>query len=313
MAKITRDRILKLASNAKKESKHIDFKERFDVNSERDWCELIKDITALANSGGGGILIGVRNNGKPSGFDIDPFLCVDPAVLTDKVVKYTGEQFSGFDMVEIFRGVQKIALFIVDGVSIPMVFMREGGYLGGDGKRKIAFNRGTVYFRHGAKSEPGNSDDLRRVVEQELERIRDSWLSGIKKVVEAPPGHNFHVLPPNVKVSDHPAATPIRISDDDDAPIYRLETPNDTHIYRQKDVVRIFNESLGGSYIINGYDIQSVRRVYKLDKNPSYYYRPRFGSPQYSKDFVNWLIGEHKRNDQFFSKARQKYKKLRRR
>jgi len=48
------------ARNAKRESKYIEFKERFDVNQSQYWCEIIKDIVAMANSGGGCILIGVK-------------------------------------------------------------------------------------------------------------------------------------------------------------------------------------------------------------------------------------------------------------
>lgn len=38
---------------AKRESKHVDFKSSFDEESPGEWCELVKDIVAMANSGGG--------------------------------------------------------------------------------------------------------------------------------------------------------------------------------------------------------------------------------------------------------------------
>ncbi len=41
-----------------------------------------------------------------------------------------------------------------------MVFTRNGTDVTIKGKQKPAFVQGTVYFRHGAKSEPGNRDDL---------------------------------------------------------------------------------------------------------------------------------------------------------
>jgi len=49
---------------AKRESKRIDFKERFDTQAAGEWCEIIKDIVAMANSGGGAILFGTDNIGK---------------------------------------------------------------------------------------------------------------------------------------------------------------------------------------------------------------------------------------------------------
>ncbi|MEO5959951.1 MAG: ATP-binding protein, partial [Opitutaceae bacterium] len=49
------------------ESADFDFKASFAVKNTGDWCELLKDIVAMANSGGGRLLIGVTDDGKPSG------------------------------------------------------------------------------------------------------------------------------------------------------------------------------------------------------------------------------------------------------
>ncbi len=38
------------------ESQRLDFKRQVDPASPADWCELIKDIVAIANSGGGTIV-----------------------------------------------------------------------------------------------------------------------------------------------------------------------------------------------------------------------------------------------------------------
>jgi len=83
---------------AKRESKYLDFKEKFDINQTQDWCEIIKDIIAMANSGGGCILIGARNDSTPSGWDVTPLLHLDPAQITDKIARYTGEQYADFEI-----------------------------------------------------------------------------------------------------------------------------------------------------------------------------------------------------------------------
>ena len=46
------------ARNARRESRYIDFKERFDPDSKGEWVELIKDFAAMANSGGGAVVVG---------------------------------------------------------------------------------------------------------------------------------------------------------------------------------------------------------------------------------------------------------------
>jgi len=47
------------------ETDDLDFKEQFDPMSRQDWCELIKDIAAIANSGGGAIIVGVKTTAPP--------------------------------------------------------------------------------------------------------------------------------------------------------------------------------------------------------------------------------------------------------
>lgn len=66
------------------ESATVDFKLSFDPKSKGEWCELIKDIVAMSNSGGGSIVVGVDDDGNPStNSDIAPLLAVDPADVTN--------------------------------------------------------------------------------------------------------------------------------------------------------------------------------------------------------------------------------------
>jgi predicted HTH transcriptional regulator len=76
------NKLLERAITAQKESKHVDFKAEFDPNSRHDWCEIIKDIVAMANSGGGAILIGLKDDGKPSNFDTRTLFNSSLAILS---------------------------------------------------------------------------------------------------------------------------------------------------------------------------------------------------------------------------------------
>lgn len=61
------------------ESASADFKSSFDPQSKQDWCELIKDIVAMSNSGGGLIIVGVDDDGNPlANADVASVLAVDP-------------------------------------------------------------------------------------------------------------------------------------------------------------------------------------------------------------------------------------------
>lgn len=216
------ENLVSKALSATRESKYIEFKEFFDVASSGDWCELIKDIVALANTGGGVILIGVDNHGQPTCFDVQHILKFDPADITNKIYKYTGWQFSEFEILEGIKGEHKVAILRVQGVPIPIVFIKPGTYDIGGGKQKSAFSAGTIYFRHGAKSEPGNTDDIRKVIERQLESIRKEWTRGVRKVVAAPRGSKVLVIPNKGETPLSDKATPIRIVSDPSAPAIRL-------------------------------------------------------------------------------------------
>jgi hypothetical protein len=75
-----------------------------------------------------------------------------------------------------------------------MVFTKPGSYEIAGGRQKTAFAQGTVYFRHGSKSEPANSDDLASWRDREVEKVRKTWLGGIRKVVETGSGDTVNVI-----------------------------------------------------------------------------------------------------------------------
>jgi len=79
--------LIQRALTAKRESKYVDFKAGLDFSEPHAWCEIVKDMIAMANSGAGVLLIGLDNKGNPTGFDPTPVLDVDEAVVTDRIHK----------------------------------------------------------------------------------------------------------------------------------------------------------------------------------------------------------------------------------
>lgn len=218
--------LIRKALSAKRESKYIEFKQDFDTDSAGEWCEVIKDIVAIANSGGGVIVFGLDNCGTPTRASLHKLSQVDPADITNKISKYTGSVPLEFEIRELVKDGNVLQCFIIQAVSIPIVFQKPGTYDAGAGKQKSAFGSGTVYFRHGAKSEPGTTDDIRNAIERQLEAIRKSWLKGVKKVVQAPQGSQIVALHPipahgnpsfsamTVRAVRDPKATPVLLTRD---------------------------------------------------------------------------------------------------
>jgi hypothetical protein len=304
------DHRLSKVLRSRMESADTEFKNNLNPESKRNWVELIKDIVAIANSGGGVILFGVNNSGEPNGEDVSQILNLDPADITDKIFSYTSNHFSEIEIAEIGKGANQLAAFIISGSKIPMIFTRPGTYATSARKQARAFSVGTLYFRHGAKSEPGTQDDIIQSIERRLEDIRDQWLSGVRRVFQAPEGSQFAVIPPEVRQSSSPNAMPIRIVNDPSAPEYRIINPNTTHPHRTADLLDVLGNQLP-NYSLNFYDILAVRRAYEVDEQGRFFYRPMSGSPQYSDDFVNWIIEKCEEDPDFFADARERYKEIR--
>jgi hypothetical protein len=306
--------LLKKAQTAKRESKQIEFKQAFDF-SDRDWLEkIVRSIVAMANSGGGIIVFGLNRDGNIAGIDVKPILGIDQATITDKVNAYTQSQFSDFEIKPIEKNGTILATILVRGATLPMVFTKEGAYYIPSKKSEgIAFARGTIYFRHGAKSEPGNSDDLREVVERQQQIARKEMLANVQLIAEVQTGSQIKVLPPLVRLSDDPGAMPVRNTNDPSAPTIFRETitvnPNETHKFSRNDLVIRLQELLPENIVFNSYDVFALRKVFDVDKNPNFYFKPKFGSPQYSSEFINWILIRYKEDNGFFSKTRSELKK----
>jgi hypothetical protein len=300
------------ALQAKRESKSVDFKRTFDPTQASDWCELVKDIVAIANSGGGYIIVGVEDDGTPGPAGAcEPLLTLDPAVLTDKVAKYTGVQYESFAIAEAVRDGHPVGILQIDAVTRPLIMEKPGTYPVADGKQKTAFGVGTIYVRHGAKSAPAGATDVNRIVERLLHAARKEWMDGVRKVVNAPAGSTVSVLPRVVRQTDDPTAMPIRISSDPDAPEYRLVDPDSTHPWRQKELIAQINGAVEACDKINSFDIFALRHLYQIDGEVRYFHKSKYGAPQYSEALKDWLLTEYARDHEFFRRVRDEYRQQR--
>ena len=239
---------------AKRESKRIEFKESFDASSLQSWCEILKDIISIANSGGGAVLIGVDNQGIPTGGDVSSLLEVDPAQIVDKVYQYTETHYSDFEIHSTEKCGAKLVALNIGPAPIPIVFTRPGTYPVGKSKQRTSFSKGTVYFRHGAKSEPGNSEDLRQAIERRLEEVRKSWIDGVRKVIRAPAGAEVEISQP-VRHPSLMEAASIRIVDDLSAPSFGSVDKDKTHPHRQKELIANVRGRLPDNVKFNQYDV----------------------------------------------------------
>jgi hypothetical protein len=279
------NRFLSRAANATRSSKRV------SVRDSVDYVELVRDVAAMANSGGGVIVL-------------DGIAGVDEELLHERLGQYAEPEFEGFEVEPLSRNGRPSTAVVVEGVrNAPLVFTQTGR-VGGD---HVAFVRGGLYFRHGAKSEAATGDDVREFIRRQLEATRTQWLANIRQVMHAPDGAEVAVVE-TAERDEEGRPTLIRLTTDPHAPLYGQVDPDHSHPYRQKEVIREVNARLGEG-AVNAFDILSVRRVHAISEEtrPEFVHVPKFGSPQYSDAFVEWLVAERERDPRFFEKAKSSY------
>ena len=302
---------LEQALARKRPSKYVEFRKSFDPTSEAAWLRLIRDVVAISNSGGGWILIGVATGGIPSGADVRPALTLDSARVTEQVRSLAGGPFSGVEIVRAQKDGQAIAAIAVRGTAVPLALHAAVPLDVDSSRQRRSLPPSTVYFRHGARSRPGTTRDFQQLIERLVHALRAEWLERVRNVLEAPAGSRVEILPAEVVQSESPAALPIRVTVDPDAPAYRMVAPDATFPFRQKEVVAEVNRRVGND-VVNAYTILAVRQVFGIDTDSRYRYASRFGSPQYSRAFVDWLVAEYEKDSRFFERARATYTEGRR-
>jgi len=253
----------------------------------RDDLNLVAHVAALANSGGGVVVVRELNGHA-----------LDERVVADVVASYTAEQL---DDLEVRRVERSAAIVVGARDETPIVFEKAGTWHDSEGNEHTLFGRGTVFFRHGRRSDPATARDMHRFTERLTRRQHRAWEHNVKKAAHAPADAEVFVVRRKAAATD--SLAPVRVVDDPNAPALARTDFDVTHPYRQREVVDLLNDRAGGK-IATGYDVQCVRKAYAIDQRPEFFHRPKFGSPQYSDAFVAWMLDEHARDPEFFETAK---------
>jgi hypothetical protein len=266
------------------------------------WEELIRDVVAMANSGGGVVVVGLDLRGQPTGWDAADVLGSGRADLIDDVAAHVGDRVEAIDVVGTTKADVKVAAVVVGPrPRSPLVFERAGTYLDGDGQEQLVFPRGAVYVRHGGKSDAASTRDLARLADAELRRLRRDLVRNLRKVSIAPTGSEVIVVPPDASASA--TLERFQIVDDPSLPAVARTDFDVTHPYRQKELLVAVNDR-AGRHVAGAYEIQCVRRVFDVDSRPDFIHKPKFGSPQYSEAYVIWLTEQLAEDPAFYERAK---------
>ncbi len=112
------------------------------------------------------------------------------------------------------------------------------------------------------------------------------------------------------EIGDEGNSVPFRLVNDESAPAVRAMNPDLTHPYRQKDLLALLIRRVPAGMKVTTHDLQCVRESFNVKDNPNYFFKSRFGSGQYSKSYLEWLVAEVALDLYFFSKSKARHAEL---
>ncbi|MFC1939913.1 helix-turn-helix domain-containing protein [Chloroflexota bacterium] len=191
---ISDDEIDELVSAHVSERQHLEFKVTVSHQNDEDRLELLRDVSSLANAGGGYIIIGIRDDGKGRAQTYEPYLVGDAQKIKQAIMSLCLEHISDrIDGLEVkLRTVNENPIVIVripTSIRIPhmVTFQHHTDFYTRyeDGKREMtlseireAFNQDLV-----ARRLDGIESQLNTIINtpptQKLEESQEETIEGI--------------------------------------------------------------------------------------------------------------------------------------
>jgi hypothetical protein len=241
-------RLLVSAPTQLVESEDLELKSDFD-GSDRQWFEIVRTITAMANTKGGRLILQKSQ--------CDPAL-LDSARLTDRVNKALRPRLASITSRVTEAGVWEIT--VQPSRQKPHVFVTELNYLDG-GKNRSAFYPGQVYARHSSKTEPATEEDFARMIQESVA----NWLEKLAK--------GIHEL--SFQITADPESLPVRFAHEPAALSVTIRDPNTDFPYTTKSLGVCIGKS-------QNWTARAVRKL-GLINNPSYSIMIDLGSYKVAK------------------------------
>lgn len=228
------------------EGKGQDYKSAFDVADPSAKLKLVKDLVAMANSGGGIIFVGRSETQTPG---VDPSLTedLDSARMADYADKYVAPA-----SLDLSHGIEEldngnvVINLQVEEANYPMVMSRQGTWSGFEPKKdKPLFHKGDIWVRHSSKTEKASHEDIRHWIDSAVQAEREKIMGRLTTYVNLPEGTSLQVVSPSGMSIDSPQALIESVIERRKLdPSHLLGGDDLLWIFRQREALQLENKHL---------------------------------------------------------------------
>jgi hypothetical protein len=179
------------------EDDSVDYKLTFDHQSEKAWLELTKDVSALANTFGGYLVLGVENKTKEmrSITSVVADAIRDSNNILQKVNRHLEPHMTGLRTKIYQIDAQQVGvIFVPQSIGRTHLIVKDGTFNHPSGKPKLLLRKGTFYVRRSGANHLGDTRDLDDIIERRIDQFRAALLEKITKVVNLPATDEIYVL-----------------------------------------------------------------------------------------------------------------------
>lgn len=193
---LTRDTAVFLVEYAEEDDR-VDYKQTFNLECEKGWLEITKDISAFANTYGGYLVFGVSDSEKQvTGLSRNIANTLkDANNLLQKINRHLEPSISKLRAKEFkVNGQSVVVLYVPQSIGITHMISKDGVFTHPSGKQKTLLHKGNFYVRRSAGNHLGDSRDLDSVIERRIDQFRDALLEKVAKVVKSPASSDVYIL-----------------------------------------------------------------------------------------------------------------------
>src|SRR2546425_10372082 len=215
------------------ESESFDRKSASDPTKPEDLLGLVADLTAMANTSGGAVLVGETGKTIPK----EHLPLFDSARVDDKVNSFVDPRICGIRSINLSD--EFVLIEVAKSQNPPHIFKRDGNYHDEQNKQRLVFRLADIFARHSSKTERANRSDFDRWFEQNRKRLFEN----VRMVFEAGPSAHVQITErEGVPMRIDPGAPGAQ-------PVYDLLTPDPFRDLEQELVGGIKSWKTSGQYL----------------------------------------------------------------